>query len=178
MIMVETSNLGAWLANQRGQLLLTILDEVRDFIFVKDTKGNFLYNNRAHLENLGRTQEETLGKNDFDLFPKEMAEGFFFDETRLFETHSPVIKVQETVNARGELFFVTALKLVVGNPRGDILGLVGIVRRLLSNDHGGLEKTHRDILEVLRREPGTTPAQLRAFELSLPMLLSRCRREN
>lgn len=173
MFTVDTTNLASHITSNRGHVLLMILDEVRDFIFVKDERCRFIYNNRSHLEHLGCTQEDILGRTDFDIFPKVLADGFYFDETRLIETRVPIIKVQESINAQGETFFTTALKQLVCNPRGEILGLFGIVRRLIANDRSGLEKTHRDILDALRRDPGTTPQQLRAFETSLPMLLSR-----
>ncbi|RRJ96634.1 PAS domain S-box protein [Opitutaceae bacterium TAV4] len=173
MLTVNTSNLASHITTNRGHILFMILDEVRDFIFVKDNRCRFIYNNRAHLEHLACSQEDILGRTDFDIFPKALADSFYFDEKRLLDTRVPIIKVQESVNSRGEMFFTTALKQLVCSPRGEILGFFGIIRRLLANDRSGLEKTHRDILEALRRDPGTTPQQLRAFETSLPMLLSR-----
>jgi PAS domain S-box-containing protein len=172
MLTVDSHDLAAYVEQQRSGFLFAIIDEVRDFVFIKDTDSRFLYNNRAHLENMGRTQRDVAGKNDFDLFPAKLAEGFYADETRLFDTRVAVIKIQESVNAQGEKFFTTAIKTIVANPKGQTLGLVGIVRRIGSLDAGGLEESKKHIHETLRRQPGITPGQLHAFEASLPMLFA------
>lgn len=173
MLTIDTSDLAIYVKNTHCSLLLSVLDEVRDFVFIKDTDSRFLYNNRAHLSNLGKTQAQVIGKNDFDLFPRSLAEAFFADETRLFDTRIPVIKLQESINANGEKFFSSAIKQIVANQRGETIGLVGIVRRIGIKDDTGLEETRTHLLETLRREPGVTKSQLHAFEASLPALLSK-----
>jgi PAS domain S-box-containing protein len=173
MLTIDTSDLAIYVKNTHCSLLLSVLDEVRDFVFIKDTDSRFLYNNRAHLANLGRTQKDVVGKNDFDLFPRELAEAFYADETRLFDTRIPVVKMQESQNAKGERFFSSAIKQIVANSRGETLGLVGIVRRIAMQDESGLEETRNQLLETLRHEPGITHGQLHAFEASLPALLAR-----
>lgn len=173
MYIIDTPDLALYIRNKQCSFLLSILDEVREFVFIKDTDSRFLYNNRAHLGNLGRAQDEVLGKNDFDLFPRPLAEAFYADETRLFDTRVPVIKLQESQNSRGERFFSAAIKMIVANTRGETLGLVGIVRRIAMKDESGLSDTRDHLLSVLRREPGVTSSQLKAFELSLPDLLPK-----
>jgi PAS domain S-box-containing protein len=173
MYTVDAPDLSLYIHNKQCGLLLSILDEVREFVFIKDTDSRFLYNNRAHLGNLGRTQEDVLGKNDFDLFPLPLAEGFYADETRLFDTRVPVVKLQESQNSKGERFFTSAIKMIVANPRGETLGLVGIVRRIAMKDESGLSDIRNQLLETLRKEPGVTSSQLHAFELSLPALLAK-----
>jgi PAS domain S-box-containing protein len=172
VLKVDAHDLAVYLKSQRDSLLLTILDEVRDFVFIKDTESRFLYNNRAHLENLGRKQADVTGRNDFDLFPIKLAEGFYADETHLFQTRVPVIKIQESISAQGEKFFTSAIKVLVTDSKDNVLGLVGIVRRIASQDASGMEEARRHILETLRREPGVTPSQLLAFEASLPRLVA------
>ena len=173
MLTIDTSDLAIYVKNKHCGLLLAILDEVRDFVFIKDTDSRFLYNNRAHLANLGRTQKEVIGRNDFDLFPRQLAEAFYADETHLFDTRMPVIKMQESQNADGERFFSSAIKQLVVNSRGETLGLVGIVRRIAMQDEAAIEETRNHLLDTIRREPGVTHSQLHAFEASLPALLSR-----
>lgn len=173
MLTIDTPDLAIYVKHTNCSLLLSVLDEVREFVFIKDTDSRFLYNNRAHLANLGREQKEVLGKNDFDLFPRSLAEAFYADETRLFDTRIPVIKMQESQNAKGERFFSSAIKQIVVNARGDTLGLVGIVRRIAMKDETGLLDMRNHLLETLRREPGVTHSQLHAFEASLPALLSQ-----
>ena len=48
--------------------------------------------------NIGRKSEaEVLGKDDFELFPKEMAEKFIADDKSVIQTGKPVINREEYV---------------------------------------------------------------------------------
>jgi PAS domain S-box-containing protein len=172
MIKVDAPDLAIYVKSQRGGPLLTILDEVRDLVFMKDTEGCFVFSNRAHLAHLGRTAEEVLGKNDFDLFPTRLAEAFYAAETHLFETQTPVIRMQESVDAQGRKCYSTAIKMLVCDNRGKVLGLIGSVHRIPAHDSMDLEASKAHILSILRHQPGVTPSQLKAFEATLPGVLA------
>lgn len=171
MIKVDAYDLAAYVKSQRGGPLLTILDEVRDLVFIKDLEGRFLFSNRAHLAHLGRTEAEVLGKNDFDLFPVRLAESFYSAETHLFETQIPVVRLQESVDSTGQKFYSTAIKMLVGDKRGNVLGLIGSVHRIMADDSLDMEKSKAHIMSILRDQPGVTFSQLKAFEATLPAVL-------
>lgn len=173
MITIDVYDLAVYVKSQRGGPLLTILDEVRDYVFIKDTEGRFLFSNRAHLSHLGRTEAEVLGKSDFDLFPSRLAESFYAAETHLFETRTPVIRLQESVDASGQKFYSTAIKILICDKHGAALGLVGSVHRIATEDVADMEQSKAHIMSVLRHQPGVTHSQLHAFEASLPALLGR-----
>lgn len=171
MITIDANDLAAYVHSQRGGPLLTILDEVRDYVFIKDPDGCFLFSNRAHLAHLGRTEAQILGKNDFDLFPARLAESFYAAETHLFETRTPVVRLQESMDANGTKFLSTAIKLLIVNKHGSALGLIGSVHRIATSDTRDLEQSREHILSILRTQPGVTRSQLHAFEATLPALL-------
>ena len=51
-------------------LLRTLIDNLPDYIFVKDTRSRFVTNNIAHRRVLkAATLDEVVGKTDFDFFP-------------------------------------------------------------------------------------------------------------
>ena len=54
-------------------LLRTIIDSLPDYIYVKDTSGQFRLGNEAWLKARGRTAEEVAGKTVFELFSSELA---------------------------------------------------------------------------------------------------------
>ncbi len=82
----------------------TLIDHLPDYIFIKDTASRFVVNNRAHIELLGcATQEEVLGKTDFDIFPRELAEQYYADEQMLIRTGHPLIDREEkTISKTGK----------------------------------------------------------------------------
>ncbi len=172
MIKIDAYDLAVYVNSQRGGPLLTILDEVRDYVFIKDVEGRFLFSNRAHLAHLGCTEADVLGKNDFDLFPARLAEAFYAAETHLFETQIPVVRLQESLDANGQKFYSTAVKILICDKHGNALGLIGSVHRIPSNDSVDMEESKAHIMSFLRHQPGITPSQLKAFEASLPSLPS------
>jgi len=59
-------------------LLRTLIDNLPDCIYAKDTAGRKTMANPADLKNLRcNTEAEAIGKSDFDLFPKDIAEQFW-----------------------------------------------------------------------------------------------------
>jgi PAS domain S-box-containing protein len=172
MIKIDAYDLATYVNAQRDGPLLTILNEVRDFVFIKDNDSRFLFSNRAHLGHLGKTAKEVLGKDDFDLFPQELAEAFFAAETHLFETREPVVRLQESVDSKGQKFFSTAIKMLITDKHDNALGLIGTVHRIAPQDSVDMERSKKRIMDILHSQPGVTPTQLRAFEATLPTLPS------
>lgn len=177
MIKIDTYDLATYVKAQRGGPLLTILDEVRDYVFIKDLEGRFVFSNRAHLAHMGRTEAEVLGKNDFDLFPARLAEAFYAAETQMFETRTPVMRIQESVDAKGQKFYSTAIKVLVCDKHNNALGLIGSVHRIALDNPHDWEQSKAHIMSTLRAMPGVTPSQLKAFEATLPALLSSAEKQ-
>jgi PAS domain S-box-containing protein len=59
------------------KLLISVLNEVPEKIFLKDDKGRFIIANKLVAENYNKTVEEILGKSDFDFYPKDKAAEYF-----------------------------------------------------------------------------------------------------
>jgi PAS domain S-box-containing protein len=85
---------------QRERILLkTLINNLPDGIYVKDTETRKLVSNPAdYIKNVGKkTEEEVLGKTDFDFFPKELAEKFFEDDQSVLKTGQPILNREEFV---------------------------------------------------------------------------------
>jgi two-component system sensor histidine kinase/response regulator len=118
------------LAEERN-LLRTLIDNLPDFIYVKDSESRFLLANKAILASFGLTmQEELVGKTDFDFHPPEMAQQFFEDERRILESGQPLINREETVfdQSRNAITWLLSTKIPLRDSQGKITGLVGINR--------------------------------------------------
>jgi PAS domain S-box-containing protein len=177
MIKIDAYDLSTYVKTQRGGPLLTILDEVRDLVFIKDVDGRFLFSNRSHQAHMGHTEAELAGKTDFDFFPARLAEAFYSAETHMFETLTPVIRLQESVDAKGQKYYSTAIKMLICDQRGNVLGLIGTVHRIAMDSKYDVEQSKAHILSVLRFQPGITPSQLQAFEASLPTVMENYQAE-
>ena len=113
---------------QERNLLRTLIDNVPDGIYVKDTACRKTIANPADVHNMGRQSEsEILGKDDFDFFPNKIAEGFFADDQSVIQTGKPVLNREEYVlDADGKKRWLLTSKVPLRNEKNQIIGLVGI----------------------------------------------------
>ena len=55
------------LARER-QILRTLIDNIPDFVYAKDTESRFIVANRTLAHTIGTNPEQLIGKTDFDFF--------------------------------------------------------------------------------------------------------------
>jgi len=116
---------------QKERLLLrTVIDNIPDSIYCKDTAGRKTLANHTELRYALVTSEtEILGKTDFDLYPKELAEAFYADDQMVLQTGQPVINREEFVmDNNGRKRWLLTSKLPLKDEVGNITGIVGIGR--------------------------------------------------
>jgi two-component system, cell cycle sensor histidine kinase and response regulator CckA len=116
-------------ARQEGRnLLQTLIDTIPDNIFIKDTESRIVLDNIAHQHALRvNGQNETLGKTDFDFFPKDLATAFYSVEQEIIQTGKSFLNYEErTLAPDGSEKWVSTTKVPLKDQQGTIIGLVGI----------------------------------------------------
>ena len=113
---------------QEKSLLRSLIDNVPDYVYVKDTQSRFLVANPALARVIGAaTPDELLGKTDFDFFPQELAAKYYADEQAIFQSGQPVLELEEpAVDAAGNKIWVSSTKILLKDAQGNIFGLVGM----------------------------------------------------
>jgi PAS domain S-box-containing protein len=112
---------------QERTLLRTLIDLLPGPIYAKDRECRKILANRADLHNMGlKTEAEALGKTDFDIYPKEIAEKFYADDQAIIQTGQPVIGREEVNIVNGEPRYFLTSKVPLRDPTGQVVGLVGI----------------------------------------------------
>jgi len=108
-------------------------------------------NNKAHyLLMRAKSQEEIVGKNDFDFFPKELAQRYHDDEQELMNSGTSIIdKEQPLQDQYGQMRWVTDTKIPLRDQEGNIIGLVGISHDITLRKKA--EEALKQSLENLRR---------------------------
>lgn len=131
---------------QELSLLRTLINAMPDAIYAKDKDSNFLLVNDAQTRLLGgESQEDLIGKNDFDFFEEELARGYYEDEQALINSGQPLINHEERVRkADGSLIWFLTTKIPVRNDNGEVAGVVGIGR-----DITPLKRTQEQLQEKL-----------------------------
>jgi PAS domain S-box-containing protein len=115
------------LAYERN-LLRTLIDNVPDGIYVKDTEGRFLVGNPKLAQLIGvRSPEELMGKTDFDFFPKELAQRYRDDEVAVLQSGQPMIGREEPCQTKeGQELWLQTTKVRLQEPSGAVVGVVGM----------------------------------------------------
>jgi diguanylate cyclase (GGDEF)-like protein/PAS domain S-box-containing protein len=141
------------LAEERN-LLRTLIDNMPDFIFVKDRESRFVINNTEHARALGAPEQELLGKRDFDVFPRELAERYYADEQEVIRSGRALVDREEpVVDQEGNHRWLSTTKVPLRDGGGEISGLVGISRDI--TDRKALEEQlrHRAFHDSLTELP-------------------------
>jgi PAS domain S-box-containing protein len=123
----ERKQMGEALEKER-ELLLTVINNLPDKVYAKDTKGCFIICNNAMALRMGEPDPARLvGKSDFDYIPHELAAGFFADEQEIIKSGKPIIDREEPLDLpSGEVGWNLTTKVPLQNKQGKIIGIVGI----------------------------------------------------
>jgi len=139
---------------QERLLLRTLIDNLPDGIYAKDTTGRKTMANPADLKNLRcKTEAEAIGKSDFDFFPKDIAEQFWADDQKVINGEPVINREEYFLNDEGEKRWLLTSKLPLRDQNGKIVGLIGIGRDITERKQAEakLEQVHKQLLEVSRQ---------------------------
>jgi len=117
------------LANERN-VLRTLIDNLPDNIFVKDTESRFVLSNLAHAHLLrAKTPDEIVGKTDYDIFPHELAASYHADEQAVIRSGQRLLNREErTIDSEGKTRWLLTTKVPLRNDQGKVIGIAGINR--------------------------------------------------
>ncbi len=113
-------------------LLRTLIDNLPDYIYIKDNESRFVVANTAMVHKFGfNLQDELIGKSDFDLFPLELAEKYYAGEQKIIQFGEGIYDYEgPTVDkVKGEKDrWVSTTKVPLHDAQGKIIGTVCIGR--------------------------------------------------
>ncbi len=109
-------------------LLRTLIDNLPDFIYVKDTEHRYLLSNLANARLLGLdSPEQALGKTDFELFPRELAVQYLVTEQAVIQSGQPLVDVEEPLfDQAGNPRWQSTTQAPLRDAQGKVIGIVGI----------------------------------------------------
>ena len=109
-------------------LLRTIVHSIPIPIYMRNVEGRFIFANQASLQNRGFNQvEDILGKSDFDLFPKDLAERYQANDQALLASKEPILEmVEPSLTPDGKKQWKKTTKVPLYDEDGQPKGLVGL----------------------------------------------------
>ncbi len=111
-------------------LLYTLIDNMPDFIYIKDTDSHFIVANQKLIDvhNL-KSRDQLIGKSDHDFYPRELADKYHSNEQAIIRTGKPLINHEErSLDEEGNEIYLSTTKIPLHDTDGKIIGIVGIGR--------------------------------------------------
>ncbi len=114
---------------QREQYQRALLDNFPFAVWLKDTKSRFLAVNQGFAQLFGqRHSADLVGKNDFDIAPADLAEGYRSDDRAVLASGNKKNVEEEIVDADGTRKWFETYKAPVFDGTGGVVGSVGFAR--------------------------------------------------
>ncbi len=113
---------------RQSSLISSLLDSIPDIIFFKDKDGVYLGCNPPFAEFVGRPREEIVGRTDYDLFSKEIADFFRKHDKKMLELMEQRHNEEWITYPDGRTILIDTLKTPYYGPGGKLIGILGISR--------------------------------------------------
>jgi len=140
--------------SQDRLLLRTLIDNLPDGIYAKDSAGRKTMANPADLKTLRcKTEAEAIGRSDFDLFPREIAEKFWLDDQEVLQGQPVINREEYFLDEEGRKRWLLTSKLPLRDQHGTIVGLVGIGRDItdIKQAEAKLDQVHKQLVDASRQ---------------------------
>ncbi len=152
---------------EERNMLKAIIDNIPDYIFVKDLEHRSILVNKKFYKNFlnVNSEKEALGLTPLDYFDEIKAREIIKDNERVLISGESVINYEDVVlNKDGSQETVLLTKVPLTNNEGDITGLVGIARNITSLKKQKLELERLNAeLEDRARELSVSNKELEQF---------------
>ncbi|MFZ4414677.1 MAG: PAS domain S-box protein, partial [Bacteroidales bacterium] len=106
----------------------SLLDSIPDMIFFKDIEGVYLGSNPHFSDFAGKSQSEIVGKTDYDLFEKAIADSFRQYDREMLMQKLPRHNEEWVTYADGKKVLLDTLKTPYWAGDGSLIGILGISR--------------------------------------------------
>ncbi len=151
-------------------LLRTVVDNIPDSIFAKDSEGRYLLANKAFAKLHGlESPEPLLGKSAFDLFPKERAAALHAADLEVMRAAKFFEGERSAVNAEGNVRWILMSKVPLTNQHNEIVGIVGVNRDITQGKRSEAElRQAKEAAEAANRAKSEFLANM-SHEIRTPM---------
>jgi PAS domain S-box-containing protein len=145
----------AEVASQKNRMdLIAIIDNLPFLAWMKDSEGYFLAVNEPFAHACGlQSSNDLIGKTDFDVWPKNLAEAYRADDSKVMCNRQKKA-VEEPISDQGRERWFETYKAPLFDIHGNVTGTTGFSRDI--TDRKESEKQLHDTLDSLRRAVNTT----------------------
>jgi PAS domain S-box-containing protein len=106
--------------------LNAILTNIPDIAWLKDKESRFIAVNKPFADTAGMRPADLIGKTDFDIWPKELAERYRADDREVMATGRRKQVIEPLVDKEDKKTWIETIKTPIHDDRGNIIGTTGI----------------------------------------------------
>ena len=144
------------------QRLQALLDNTSAVVYIKDADGNYLLVNREYEKLFDILNEEVIGRSDYDMFPREIANAFREVDRQVLELGRSM-ELEEVAPQKDGLHTYVSSKFPLRNDDGEVFAVGGI-----STDITSLKRTEQQLRESQQRlNLALTSAEIGAWSWNL-----------
>ncbi|MBA4396441.1 MAG: hypothetical protein C0394_03540 [Syntrophus sp. (in: bacteria)] len=116
-------------ALQEGQRQLkAILDNIPDIAWLKDKESRFIAVNEPFGKSCGFKPEDLVGKTDFDIWSRDLAERYRADDKEVMESGKRKQVEEPLTDSEGKSLWIETTKTPIYNEQENFVGTAGIAR--------------------------------------------------
>ena len=103
----------------------SILDNATAVVYLKDLQGKYIFINSQYQDLFHITKEGIVGKTDYDIFPKEMADAFRANDQKVIKARAPLEMEEVALHDDGPHTYIS-IKFPLFDSNGTLYGVCGI----------------------------------------------------
>ena len=135
--------------------LKTLIDTLPDLIWLKDTDGHYLFCNNRFERFFGATEEEIIGKTDYDFVDREKADFFRKYDQIAIDKGKSITNEEAVVFADdGHHEILETIKTPMYGVNGELVGVLGIGRDITGRKQTEEQLQHAQKMESIGRLAG------------------------
>jgi PAS domain S-box-containing protein len=111
--------------SEERRMLRALIDNVPDFMYVKDARSCFVVANASLAKSVGiSSPADLLGKTDFDFYPKRLASQYYDDERLVIREKKTLFEhEEESLDCDGARIALLTTKVPLFDKNGQVIGI-------------------------------------------------------
>jgi diguanylate cyclase (GGDEF)-like protein/PAS domain S-box-containing protein len=150
-----------------------IFDSIPAWVFYKNRENQFVWVNKTFADAAGMNPQELAGKSLFDMYPRELAEGYWKDDLYVIASGKPKRNIIETSETKEGTRWVETDKIPYYDAEGNIIGVIGFAVDITER-----KKIQDQLREAATHDPLTGLPNRLLFQDRLAQALETVHRSN